>query len=53
VLERAVLVVGHGKPRDEQRLEILNRAFGKRGGGDGNQAGRSGSQGSQSGRSGS
>ena len=53
VLERAVLVVGHGKPRDEQRLEILNRAFGKRGGGDGNQAGRSGSQASQSGRSGS
>ena len=45
VLERAVLMVGHGKPRDEQRLEILNRAFGKRGGG--------GSQGSQAGRSGS
>jgi P-type conjugative transfer protein TrbG len=32
VLERAVLVVGHGKPRDEQRLEIANRAFGRRGG---------------------
>jgi type IV secretion system protein TrbG len=28
VLERAVLIVGHGKPRDEQRLEIANRAFG-------------------------
>jgi P-type conjugative transfer protein TrbG len=32
VLERAVLVVGHGRPRDEQRLEIANRAFGRRGG---------------------
>jgi P-type conjugative transfer protein TrbG len=32
VLERAVLVVGHGRPRDQQRLEIANRAFGKRGG---------------------
>jgi P-type conjugative transfer protein TrbG len=32
VLERAVLVVGHGRPKDEQRLEIANRAFGRRGG---------------------
>ena len=32
VLERAVLVVGHGKPRDEQRLEIANRGFASRGG---------------------
>jgi type IV secretion system protein VirB9 len=32
VLERAVLVVGHGRPKDEQRLEITNRAFGRRGG---------------------
>jgi P-type conjugative transfer protein TrbG len=31
VLERAVLVVGHGRPKDEQRLEIANRAFGRRG----------------------
>ncbi|HEV3075975.1 MAG TPA: TrbG/VirB9 family P-type conjugative transfer protein [Thermoanaerobaculia bacterium] len=28
VLERAALVVGGAKKRDEQRLEILNRAFG-------------------------
>jgi P-type conjugative transfer protein TrbG len=33
VLERAVLVVGHGRPRDEQRLEIVNRAAGRRAGG--------------------
>jgi len=32
VLERAVLVVGHGKPRDEQRLEIANHGFASRGG---------------------
>jgi type IV secretion system protein VirB9 len=32
VLERAVLVVGHGKPRDEQRLEIANHGFAGRGG---------------------
>ncbi len=30
VLERAVLVVGSAKKKDEQRLEILNRSFGQR-----------------------
>ena len=30
VLERAVLVVGGAKKRDEQRLEIVNRSFGQR-----------------------
>jgi type IV secretion system protein TrbG len=30
VLERAVLVVGGAKKKDEQRLEILNRSFGQR-----------------------
>jgi type IV secretion system protein TrbG len=32
VLERAVLIVGHGRRRDEQRLEIVNRGFGRRSG---------------------
>jgi P-type conjugative transfer protein TrbG len=32
VLERAALVVGHGRRRDEQRLEISNRSFARRGG---------------------
>jgi P-type conjugative transfer protein TrbG len=32
VLERAALVVGHGRHRDEQRLEISNRSFARRGG---------------------
>jgi type IV secretory pathway VirB9-like protein len=27
VLDHAVLLVGHGRPKDEQRLEIVNRAF--------------------------
>jgi type IV secretion system protein VirB9 len=30
VLERAVLVVGSAKKKDEQRLEIVNRSFGQR-----------------------
>jgi P-type conjugative transfer protein TrbG len=32
VLERAALVVGHGRRRDEQRLDISNRSFGRRDG---------------------
>jgi type IV secretion system protein TrbG len=32
VLEHAVLVVGHGSRRDEQRLDVVNRAFGRQAG---------------------